>query len=123
MSDREAPYDPYIPQGGQGGGAPQGGNQRTAALQAVGCTRTFLSIAYSDAAVAVEPDSLAACAFAIWTKQCETNHCEGSDMIPLAKKHSNASCRRSVAARSPDCRRSLAYQVKYKLTMILFTAN
>jgi len=34
MADREAPYDPYIPAGGQGGGAQPGGNQRTAALQA-----------------------------------------------------------------------------------------
>jgi len=33
MAD-ERPYDPYIPAGGQGGGAQQGGNQRTAALQA-----------------------------------------------------------------------------------------
>ena len=33
MADREPPYDPYIPSGGQGGSA---GNQRTAALQAVG---------------------------------------------------------------------------------------
>ena len=36
MADREAPYDPYIPAGGQGGGGQQPGNQRTAALQAVG---------------------------------------------------------------------------------------
>jgi vesicle-associated membrane protein 4 len=39
MADREQPYDPYIPSGGQGGAAPGGGqnpgNQRTAALQAV----------------------------------------------------------------------------------------
>ena len=38
MADREQPYDPYIPSGGaQGGsaGAQNGGNQRTAALQAV----------------------------------------------------------------------------------------
>ena len=36
MADREPPYDPYIPSGGpaQGGNA-AGGNQRTAALQAV----------------------------------------------------------------------------------------
>lgn len=37
MADREQPYDPYIPSGGnpnqQAQG--QGGNQRTAALQAV----------------------------------------------------------------------------------------
>jgi hypothetical protein len=34
MADREQPYDPYIPSGS--GNAPQtGGNQRTAALQAV----------------------------------------------------------------------------------------
>ena len=37
MADREQPYDPYIPaggnQGGSAGAAP--GNQRTAALQAV----------------------------------------------------------------------------------------
>ncbi|GAM82859.1 hypothetical protein ANO11243_008450 [Dothideomycetidae sp. 11243] len=32
MADREAPYDPYIPGGSQG--ARDGGNQRTAALQA-----------------------------------------------------------------------------------------
>ena len=37
MADREQPYDPYIPSGGQGGqqGGQQPGNQRTAALQAV----------------------------------------------------------------------------------------
>lgn len=40
MADREQPYDPYIPSGGQGGAAAPGGgqnpgNQRTAALQAV----------------------------------------------------------------------------------------
>lgn len=36
MAEREQPYDPYIPSGGQGGGAqPAAGNQRTAALQAV----------------------------------------------------------------------------------------
>jgi vesicle-associated membrane protein 4 len=39
MADREQPYDPYIPSGGQGGAAPGAGqnpgNQRTAALQAV----------------------------------------------------------------------------------------
>lgn len=34
MAERDQPYDPYIPSGGQGGAAP-GGNQRTAALQAV----------------------------------------------------------------------------------------
>ncbi|KIX10335.1 uncharacterized protein Z518_01417 [Rhinocladiella mackenziei CBS 650.93] len=35
MAEREQPYDPYIPSGGQGGGGAQpGGNQRTAALQA-----------------------------------------------------------------------------------------
>jgi len=33
MADRDQPYDPYIPSGGQGGAQP-GGNQRTAALQA-----------------------------------------------------------------------------------------
>ncbi|EHY57492.1 Vesicle membrane receptor protein (v-SNARE) [Exophiala dermatitidis] len=33
MAERDQPYDPYIPSGGQGGAAP-GGNQRTAALQA-----------------------------------------------------------------------------------------
>lgn len=33
---REQPYDPYIPSGGPGGqGGNAGGNQRTAALQAV----------------------------------------------------------------------------------------
>lgn len=35
MADREQPYDPYIPSGGQGGAQPPAGNQRTAALQAV----------------------------------------------------------------------------------------
>jgi hypothetical protein len=37
MTDREQPYDPYIPSGGAqaGAGAQAGGNQRTAALQAV----------------------------------------------------------------------------------------
>ena len=36
MADREPPYDPYIPSGGAAGGAGNaGGNQRTAALQAV----------------------------------------------------------------------------------------
>ncbi|MCJ1336699.1 SNAP receptor, synaptobrevin [Bachmanniomyces sp. S44760] len=38
MADREQPYDPYIPSGQQGGQAgattQNGGNQRTAALQA-----------------------------------------------------------------------------------------
>jgi len=36
MADREQPYDPYIPSGGAapGGAAGNGGNQRTAALQA-----------------------------------------------------------------------------------------
>jgi len=35
MADREQPYDPYIPSGGnQGGAAGAPGNQRTAALQA-----------------------------------------------------------------------------------------
>lgn len=39
MADREAPYDPYIPSGAAAPGGSQGqhgGNQRTAALQAVG---------------------------------------------------------------------------------------
>jgi hypothetical protein len=37
MADREQPYDPYIPSGGSapGGAGANGGNQRTAALQAV----------------------------------------------------------------------------------------
>jgi len=40
MADREQPYDPYIPSGGQpgagaAGGPTAGGNSRTAALQAV----------------------------------------------------------------------------------------
>ena len=35
MAEREQPYDPYIPSGGQGGAQPAAGNQRTAALQAV----------------------------------------------------------------------------------------
>ncbi|RMZ92578.1 hypothetical protein DV736_g186, partial [Chaetothyriales sp. CBS 134916] len=35
MADREQPYDPYIPSGGQpAAGAPGAGNTRTAALQA-----------------------------------------------------------------------------------------
>lgn len=34
MADREPPYDPYIPSGGAPG-VQAGGNQRTAALQAV----------------------------------------------------------------------------------------
>lgn len=39
MADqREQPYDPYIPSGGQGQGQNAGGNQRTAALQAVSVT-------------------------------------------------------------------------------------
>ena len=40
MADREQPYDPYIPSGGAQGGAgtQAGGNQRTAALQAVSQT-------------------------------------------------------------------------------------
>ncbi len=42
MADREAPYDPYIPQGGAAGAsAGREGNQRTAALQAVGELTTF----------------------------------------------------------------------------------
>ena len=44
MADgRQEPYDPYLPAGGAAGtagGAPQQGNQRTAALQAVS---SFLS--------------------------------------------------------------------------------
>jgi len=39
MANREQPYDPYIPAGGASHGgntAQDGGNQRTAALQAVG---------------------------------------------------------------------------------------
>ena len=35
MADREQPYDPYIPSGGQSAQGQNGGNQRTAALQAV----------------------------------------------------------------------------------------
>lgn len=37
MADREQPYDPYIPSGNSnaGGSNAQGGNTRTAALQAV----------------------------------------------------------------------------------------
>ena len=44
MADREAPYDPYIPSGAGAPGGSQGqhgGNQRTAALQAVGSHYTF----------------------------------------------------------------------------------
>lgn len=39
MADREQPYDPYIPSGAS---APSGGNQRTAALQAVRSTLSFI---------------------------------------------------------------------------------
>ena len=35
MSGREEPYDPYIPSGGAQGESHDGGNQKTAALQAV----------------------------------------------------------------------------------------
>lgn len=40
MADREQPYDPYIPAGGSApvGNTQNGGNQRTAALQAVSLT-------------------------------------------------------------------------------------
>jgi vesicle-associated membrane protein 4 len=34
MADHNQPYDPYIPSGGNAGAAAQGGNSRTAALQA-----------------------------------------------------------------------------------------
>ncbi|KAK2747236.1 SNAP receptor, synaptobrevin [Onygenales sp. PD_40] len=34
MADREQPYDPYIPSGSNNPSAQNGGNQRTAALQA-----------------------------------------------------------------------------------------
>jgi vesicle-associated membrane protein 4 len=39
MPEQEAPYDPYIPSGGQAGAQQQGagGNARTQALQAVSC--------------------------------------------------------------------------------------
>lgn len=43
MADREAPYDPYIPSGAAAPGGSQGqhgGNQRTAALQAVCFSRS-----------------------------------------------------------------------------------
>ena len=43
MADSQ-PYDPYIPAGGNNGSAGQGGNSRTAALQAVG--DSFLSMVY-----------------------------------------------------------------------------
>jgi len=36
MADHSQPYDPYIPAGGNNGSSGQGGNSRTAALQAVG---------------------------------------------------------------------------------------
>lgn len=35
MADHNQPYDPYIPAGGNNGSSGQGGNSRTAALQAV----------------------------------------------------------------------------------------
>ena len=44
---REQPYDPYIPAGGSGGpgnSAQDGGNQRTAALQAVSPESAALQI-------------------------------------------------------------------------------
>jgi hypothetical protein len=41
MADHNQPYDPYIPAGGNNGSSGQGGNSRTAALQAVG---EFLSV-------------------------------------------------------------------------------
>lgn len=45
MADREQPYDPYIPSGGNAGGASaNGGNTRTAALQAVGHLSVHMSI-------------------------------------------------------------------------------
>jgi hypothetical protein len=49
MADQ--PYDPYIPQGGAGGsgagaGAGNPGNQRTAAIQAVGLFSLLLSFLY-----------------------------------------------------------------------------
>ena len=48
MADREQPYDPYIPSGGsQGGaGAQAGGNQRTAAIQAVSLSLLNLSTSF-----------------------------------------------------------------------------
>lgn len=36
MADREQPYDPYIPSGGNASQQQNNGNQRTQALQAVG---------------------------------------------------------------------------------------
>ena len=46
MAGREQPYDPYIPAGGGAPGssnaAPDAGNQRTAALQAVSPSTSFL---------------------------------------------------------------------------------
>lgn len=45
MADREQPYDPYVPAGQHGGAnAGQGGNQRTAQLQAVGTMLRFLEL-------------------------------------------------------------------------------
>lgn len=45
MADREPPYDPYIPNNGNAAGNntnnANGGNQRTAALQAVRFPRSF----------------------------------------------------------------------------------
>ena len=45
MADREQPYDPYIPAGGnaQAGAQGQSGNHRTAALQAVRPSRVSFS--------------------------------------------------------------------------------
>jgi hypothetical protein len=51
MADNQ-PYDPYIPAGGNNGSAGQGGNSRTAALQAVG--NPVLSLVYR---VSPEPSS------------------------------------------------------------------
>jgi vesicle-associated membrane protein 4 len=44
MADREQPYDPYIPSG-SGNAGQTGGNQRTAALQAVSIPSTPSSLA------------------------------------------------------------------------------
>ncbi len=46
MADREQPYDPYIPSGHTAppGGAHQGGDGRTAALQAVRVSMTQIAL-------------------------------------------------------------------------------
>jgi hypothetical protein len=57
MADREQPYDPYIPAGGNanaGGSAGRDGNQRTAALQAVSHSKYPTQLYFAHAR---DPDS------------------------------------------------------------------